>query len=805
MAKDIYVKSDGSNANSGLVIGSPVQTRSHALGIAVPGDRILTYAGDKFYGQLIQNKSGIEWDVYGGSEKSIFSGFVTLTGWTNQGNGIWSKSESSLGATLKHVTIDGVSIPKGRYPKFNPTDHGFLPIQSGTSTTLTATSISSMPNYVGAELVFKSIEYAEDIVTITGQSGSTFTYTGTVNYGGAKGGYGFFVQNHINTLTEFGEWAYDASTKTVSMYFGAENPASYTIKASSTSNLVTVSGNPSDVQYNNIAFEGSNLDALLLTNASNFSLTGCDIRQTGQDGVFANNHQYMSVNDCDFYDINNNAFFLGQNTDYSQIDYSRIREVGMHYGMLKGGLGCGIGIHIPWFNSSAEHNHVWNCGQTGIRYEKAYTQCNYNHVHHASMRFSDAGLIYNWNGSTNNDKQPGMRCIGNIVYGAPRVNQGTNKGSQYLNHGIYQDDHTSGAPDNLHQIKDNFVFDIEGVGIFLHNSESFDITGNTVFNCNHGLQISSDTAPGGERMEDLHFKNNIMVAKTANQTAFFIFSNQNDIPDMVNSPSDWDYNVLARPILDTDSIRIQAVSTTTLNTLAQWKAMYGWDANSSKSPVAISSTEQFRVETNPDETSKMVNLSDGTYIDMYGVEQTSTITLEPHSGILLIKTGDTPPPVDEYTITLVSSAGGIATGGGIYDEGDTATLEAIPDTNYEFDGWSEGESVVSTSNPWAFVVNGDRTITPVFAEVIPPPTEYTVTVIAGSGGTVSGGGTYEDGDPATLTATPDTGWHFVRWSNDVTDNPYTFNVTGDVTLQAIFEQDEPTPGVIIVKGKFRIV
>lgn len=84
-------------------------------------------------------------------------------------------------------------------------------------------------------------------------------------------------------------------------------------------------------------------------------------------------------------------------------------------------------------------------------------------------------------------------------------------------------------------------------------------------------------------------------------------------------------------------------------------------------------------------------------------------------------------------------------------------------------------------------------------------TEYTVTVIPSTGGSVSGGGTYTEDDEATLIATPDTGWHFVRWSNNATDNPYTFTVTGDVTLQAIFAQDEPVPGVIVVKGKFRIV
>lgn len=706
MAKDIYVRSTGSNVNSGLVMENPVQTRAHALGLASPGDRILVYGGDNFFGNLHQNKSGVVWDTYGPSEKPIFSGFITLSGWTNHGGGIWKKSEASLGSTLRKVTIDGIEKPKGRYPKFNPTNHGFLGIQSGTSTSLTAPEIGTMPNFVGGELVFKSIEYAEDIVKITGRSGNTFTYTGTVQYSGAKAGYGFFVQNHVNCLTEFGEWAYDSATKTVSMYFGSENPNDYTIKASSVSNLVTVGGNPADVQYNNIILEGSNLEAMLLTSASAFSILDCEIRQTGLDGIFANNHQHMDVQRTHFHHINNNAFFLGQNTDYGKIRDSLVEEVGMHYGHLKGGLGCGIGIHIPWFHSLAEKNHVRNCGQTGIRYEKAYTQCNYNHIHHASLRFSDAGLIYNWNGSTNADKQPGMRCIGNIVYGAPRVNQGTNKGNQYLNHGIYQDDHTSGAPDDLHQIRDNVVFDIEGVGVFLHNSESFDIVGNTVFNCNHGLQISSDTAPTGERMEDLHFRNNIMVAKYANQTSFFIFSNQPDIANMVNSPADWNHNVLARPIADTNHIRIQQVTTTTFYGVPTWPSVFGWDADSTGSPVAITDVDQFRMEFNAEDTPKMVSLSDGTYVDMHGTVQQPIIELAPHSGRLLIRTSETPPAPVNPTVSFTNLTEGSRI---MYPNSITvkATVTASnPVTKVEF--YRDSTIVgTATASPWEATLNLD--------------------------------------------------------------------------------------------------
>ena len=55
-----------------------------------------------------------------------------------------------------------------------------------------------------------------------------------------------------------------------------------------------------------------------------------------------------------------------------------------------------------------------------------------------------------------------------------------------------------------------------------------------------------------------------------------------------------------------------------------------------------------------------------------------------------------------------------------------------------------------------------------------------------SQGTVTGGGWYEDGTEITLTATANEGFKFVRWDDDVTDNPRLLTVDDDMTLTAIF-------------------
>jgi len=65
-----------------------------------PGDRILFRRGDTFYGSLNITKSGeaglpITIGAYGTGDKPVITGFTTVTGWANEGNGIYSASITS--------------------------------------------------------------------------------------------------------------------------------------------------------------------------------------------------------------------------------------------------------------------------------------------------------------------------------------------------------------------------------------------------------------------------------------------------------------------------------------------------------------------------------------------------------------------------------------------------------------------------------------------------------------------------------------------------------------------------------------
>ncbi len=74
----------------------------------------------------------------------------------------------------------------------------------------------------------------------------------------------------------------------------------------------------------------------------------------------------------------------------------------------------------------------------------------------------------------------------------------------------------------------------------------------------------------------------------------------------------------------------------------------------------------------------------------------------------------------------------------------------------------------------------------------PTTQTYTVTLSVNDEamGTVTGAGTYKEGETATLTATAKADCLFVFWNDSVTDNPRTITVMSDTILTAVFFKPE---------------
>ena len=75
-------------------------------------------------------------------------------------------------------------------------------------------------------------------------------------------------------------------------------------------------------------------------------------------------------------------------------------------------------------------------------------------------------------------------------------------------------------------------------------------------------------------------------------------------------------------------------------------------------------------------------------------------------------------------------------------------------------------------------------------EPVPPaPTQYSLTVSSGEGGTASTeGGTYDEGTEVTITVSPSEGYRFTGWEgNDSTSESLTITLNSNQTYQALFE------------------
>ena len=135
-----------------------------------------------------------------------------------------------------------------------------------------------------------------------------------------------------------------------------------------------------------------------------------------------------------------------------------------------------------------------------------------------------------------------------------------------------------------------------------------------------------------------------------------------------------------------------------------------------------------------------------------------------------------------FTITVESNdtSMGTVTGSGHYAALSTATIKAEAKTGYKFIMWNDGNRQAERS----IIVVDNETYTAIFAEAI----TYHIEAVSANNamGTVTGSGDYPVGAEAVLEAHPKENYQFIKWNDEVTDNPRTIIVTGDARYMAYF-------------------
>jgi hypothetical protein len=488
-AKNYYISSKGLDTNTGLSPTAAWQTIAKlnaSFGIIAAGDSILFKSGETFYGSIVVGKSGtsslpIVFGSYGTGAKPVITGFTTPTAWTNMGGGIWKVNLPNVTKNLIVLTINDQYQRIGRYPNFDAPNGGYLTYQASGSSAISDNSLPSTPNWTGADVVIRKYAFILDVCKITNHSGGTISYNNNgSNYSG-QNNYGYFIQNDIKTLDEFGEWYLDKTTKDLSVFFGSSSPSNYSIKASTVDTLFCVGDGgfaatgrvaQSNITVNNLAFEGANKFGVYSFNGKNITVKNCSFNNN-YNGVFSwNVPNTICDNNLVSNTLNNGIQEYGQVSSPITITNNTVKNCGLLAGMGDNGDGTYCGIRQNGNNANLLNNRIDSVGFNALEFYGSNIAVKYNYITNFCAVKDDGGGIYTWGDTLETNRV----VQSNIVIGGIGATVGRYEKDGRTNP-IYMDGGTRHVV-----IMDNTVSLTDGAGLMSNTGIDINIFRNTFYN-----------------------------------------------------------------------------------------------------------------------------------------------------------------------------------------------------------------------------------------------------------------------------------------------------------------------------------
>lgn len=631
LATTYYVSNSGSDSNSGTSTSEAWATLSKVNGYAfAAGDQVLFKCGDIWYGTLLlHSRSGssgspITYGSYGTGAKPIITGFTTVTGWTNEGGGIYSKVITAESQT-NMVTIDGVQYAMGRYP-----NTGYLTYESAsTNVSITDNQLANSPSWVGAEAVIFKNNYDIDRCTVNSQSSGTIGYTslGTTSAALTSDGR-YFFQNSLQTLDQFGEWYHDTNSGKFYMYFGASSPTAYAVKVATLNYLVKATSGEDYVTIDGISLQGAAKHPIYLSWQNDYcNVVNCDVYFSGLHGVFITGTG-STVTGCTVFNSNScGIFHMGTNTT---IVGNTISYTGWIEG--QGGISAlyKAGLHTWYDNHSIIGNTISYTGWNGlcIGTNTLTATISNNLIQYTCRNASDQGSIY----------QSGIKTAisysNNIIL------------NSYAN-GIYLDEYSANVT-----VSANTVANCASGGIKLHKANHNTITGNKLFKNAYGLDIQN-------WLNEDNLSYNVITGNKITCAADrwclrFITRYTNWTTSLATCTIN--NNNYSRPVDDDYSIKTNILVQGDLQkTLAEWKTLSGQDASSTKSPAPVSSESDIVFLYNATSSITYPQLPFAC-VDMSGTKKTGFVTLQPYTSFVGLKD---PNPATPIVINKLPTVGNI--------------------------------------------------------------------------------------------------------------------------------------------------
>lgn len=590
-ATNYFVSNTGSDAANGLSTVTAWQTISKVNGFAfLSGDSIFLNKGNLWNERLNPPRSNIYFGAYGTGSKPLLTGLQSLN-LTNQGGNIWSATATNSIKKQNTVLINGLIRAKARFP-----NTGHLSSNNASTTQIRLVVPGLTGNYVGAELVTQGPKWIMDVNKVASQMVDTLNLSTALTY--AWFDYKYFYQNLPSYCDVQNEWAYDSTSKLLTVY----SVGSPTIQYSTIDTLVFMD-NKSYITFDGLKFTGANLIALDIDTSDHVTVKNCTFDNNGRTAIYGQMSPYPLIKSDSIINSLSNAVFIVRGCDNDSVYNNYVKNTGIYPGMGESGEGTYQGTFIQGLNSYIVQNEFDSVGYAGIVFNGTNSLVYRNYIKNYCFLKSDGGGIYTYN------------AAGSIAGSLIRSNiclNGVDNLFGYIAAGIYLDNNTQSA-----RVDSNTIQNATNIGLFLHVNSSISVHDNLV---DDSIGVPFAIQGGG----GIRATKNIFYSRSAAQVVFSINS--------ALQLAAFDSNYYLRPIAEANKI-YGVKGNTAITNYQLWKDTTGFDANSVSVLPGITSAPgvlHFNATLAP-----VTKTFAGTYKDAKGTFYTNSILLQPFTSALL--------------------------------------------------------------------------------------------------------------------------------------------------------------------------
>ena len=235
-----YVSSStGSDSDNGLTPATAFETVGKVNTLSLnPGDQVLFFCGEVWQGEMLEitdsgaSGSPITFSSYpaGCADKPVLSGSLPISGWAVSAGNVYVADLDNGGNAgkfpygINQLFREGDRLMMGRWPNLTAPNGGYSYMDGQSNEFITDNELPP-GNWTGATVHIKGMRWYILNRDVTGSAGTTLTLNQAPDcFTGSCAGWGYFIHNHVLTLDQEGEWAYNPATNQVFLYATGGTP-----------------------------------------------------------------------------------------------------------------------------------------------------------------------------------------------------------------------------------------------------------------------------------------------------------------------------------------------------------------------------------------------------------------------------------------------------------------------------------------------------------------------------------------------------------------------------------------------------